>query len=212
MDMKTVRSQSEFENLLKQCCRDFIIDGFTATLRENSTATLWGNSTATLWDFSVVYKKSLSSKAQVISPLAHSIQIDYPKDIVLWCCLKGIEIKDRRIFLWKSARNDGTDFHTGTIQYNTDREIVCPDWEDNYASECGAGLHLADSPDAARIFVPCGDKMARLFQVSALIEDCVCWPGQPEYPMKLRAKKCLRVKEYPIDYRMATKPLTEVKT
>jgi hypothetical protein len=115
--------------------------------------------------------------------------------------MKGIKPNKGRINLWKCVRPNGTDFRTGTIQYISKSEITCPDWQTDLEAECGNGLHLADSPSGARYFVNYDQlKTARLLRVSAKIEDCRCFPGQPNYPMKLRARACRFVKEYPIDY------------
>jgi hypothetical protein len=101
------------------------------------------------------------------------------------------------MMLWKAVREDGTDFFTGRLSYLKTAEA--PDFKGSQEIECGNGLHLGDSPSAARYFVPSGEKF-RLFQVSVLTSDCVCYPGTPRYPMKLRAKKCTFVREYPADY------------
>ena len=192
--MKEVKSQKEFNDEYKNGERFFKIVGFIAELRENSHAVLWGNSRAELRDFSVVHKLSQNVKikkglkAVVITPV-------YPSDMKTWCAVKGIKIKNNRIQLWKTTRKDGTDFYTGVINYNTKSEIICPDWKDHYKRECGYGLHLADSPQAAVLI--CDDReSARVFKVSANINDCKCFGGSPNYPMKIRAKKCRIVKEY----------------
>ena len=213
--MLVVTSQKQLEEAMEAGKCEFKIDGFVAELRknshaelrensraelrENSHAELWDNSHAVLWDFSVAHIKSKAAKAKGTSSTA-IVAVAYPSTVAVWCEMKGIVPKNGRIRLWKTTRKDGTDFYSGKIQYNTKKEIVCPDWQDDYASECGAGLHLADSPSGARYFV--GDtEEARLFQVSARIEDCVCFGGHPEYPMKIRARACRMVKEYPIDYK-----------
>ena len=210
--MKKVKSQKEFDEEYKKGERVFVVEGFVAVLRGNSHAELWenshavlrgnshaelwGNSHAELWDFSVAHKLSGSVKikkgicAVVIIP-------DYPSDIKKWCAMKGIKIKNNRIRLWKCTNKTGHDFYTGNILYDTKKEIICPDWEDHYEKECGFGLHLADSQQAALYFAK-GRPESRLFEVSANIADCKCFGGNPAYPMKIRAKKCRMVKEYPI--------------
>ena len=116
--------------------------------------------------------------------------------------MKDIPIApDDTIELWKTTQSDGTDFYTGRVNYNTEDIVVCPDWDPTWKGECGHALHLADSPNAARYFLNHEQlKTARLFKVSVHIEDCICFPGLPNYPMKIRVKKCRRIKEYPINY------------
>uniref|UniRef100_A0A6H1ZFU7 Uncharacterized protein n=1 Tax=viral metagenome TaxID=1070528 RepID=A0A6H1ZFU7_9ZZZZ len=121
----------------------------------------------------------------------------YPSDMKSWCKLKGIKIKNNRVRLWKCTNKYGYDFYTGKVLYNTKKEIICHDWEEHYERECGHAFHLADSPQGALFF--CQDKeKSRLFEMSANINDCKCFGGNPEYPMKIRAKKCRMVKECPI--------------
>ncbi len=165
----------------------------------NSHAELWGNSHAELWDFSVGHLLSGQAKFK-IGKNAFIIKSEYPEDIEEWCLMKGILIKNNRIMLWKCVDANGNDFYTGKVNY-LGRETICPDWEENYTSECGYALHLADSPSAARSFVSYERlKTARLLRVSVNIKDCKCYGGSPDYPMKLMASKCRFVKEYPINY------------
>ena len=183
-----------------------------AVLRESSHAELWESSHAELWesshavlresshavlrDFSVAHKLSETVKIKK-SVCSVVITPKYPDNMKDWCALKGIKIKNNRIKLWKCTDKNGNDFYTGKINYNKKSEIICPDWKEHYKKECGYGLHLADSPRSALFF--CSNKgTARLFEVSANINDCKCFGENPDYPMKIRAKKCRMVKEYPI--------------
>jgi hypothetical protein len=184
-----------------------------AVLRESSHAELWGSSHAELWgsshailresshaelkDFSCVHLIRDTATVNKTSPQSHIIKIKYPSQINAWCRIKGIVIKDNRIILWKTVDKNGMDFRTKTINYNTSKEILAPDWDKKYDKECGAGLHLADSPSSARIFA---EKEFRLFSVSVKTKDCICFGGSPEYPMKIRARACKMIKEYPADY------------
>ncbi len=156
----------------------------------------WGSSHVVARDFSSVVKKGKTVKinkgkrATIIIP-------DYPSKITEWASLKGIKIQKGKILLWKTVDKDGKDFHTHTISYLG--EATAPDWDPSAKIECGKGLHLADSPSGARNFVENGTEF-RLLQVSATTKDCVCFGGNPNYPMKLRARSCKFVKEYPPDY------------
>lgn len=190
--MLKVKTQKEFNAAYESGERVFIIVGFVAEL--------WENSHAVLWDFTVAHLLSKCAKFKK-GPSAHAIKPIYPSDIKGWCALKGIKVKNNRVQLWKCVDENGMDFYSGSINYNSNKEIVCPNWKENYTAECGYALHLADSPSAARGFVSCGKlKTARLFKVSAGINDCKCFGGTPDSPRKLRAKKCRKVKEYPIDF------------
>ena len=173
-----------------------------AVLHGNSRAVLHGNSRADLLDFSVGHILSDGAKANTGTG-AVVIYPHYPLHIKEWCALKRISITDNKIKLWKATNLEGRDFYTGKILYNTHVEITCSDWDEQFSGECGHALHLADSPSSARFFVLrslFSTSSFRLFQVEVDIDDCVCFPGSPRYPMKIRAKKCKVVKEYPINY------------
>ncbi len=167
-----------------------------AVLRGNSHAELWENSHAVLRDYACGVKREKTVKikrgkrATIIIP-------NYPSKMTEWAVLKGIKVNKGKIRLWKAANKNGNDFYTGKISYL--REAVAPDWNPKHKGECGCGLHLADSPGAARLFVHHGDEF-RLFEVEANIKDCICFPGNPQYPMKIRARACKFVKEYSPDY------------
>ena len=170
---------------------------------ENSSVVAWGNSSVELFDFSIAHLKSTNASISIVSTKATVIKVDYPCDVGGWCALKGIKIQsDNTIHTWKCVDKNGYDFYTGKILYDSEMEIICPDWDLNLKRECGGGLHLADSPSSARAFVS-NDKLktARLFLVSAKIEDCICVGGLPDYPNKIRARACMKIKEYPIDYK-----------
>jgi hypothetical protein len=175
-------------------------DSSHAELRGSSHAVLRDSSHAVLWDFSCVHLIRDTATVKKISPASSVIKVRYPSSMAAWCKLKGIPVEKGRIKLWKSTDMNGKDFYSGTILYDTQTEIVDPNWNREYKGECGKGLHLADSPSAARIFA---QKEFRLFLVSAAIKDCRCFGGYPDYPMKIRAWACRMVKEYPADYREA---------
>jgi hypothetical protein len=112
--------------------------------------------------------------------------------------MKGIKLTgkgtNRRIKLWKAVADNYASFKDSSIKYEIGSTVVAPDWEPNYTQECGAGLHLADSPSGAIRFVVGGSKF-RLLEVEALVRDCRCIGGDMEYPMKIRARACKVLRE-----------------
>lgn len=175
-------------------------------LKDNAHAELWGNAHAVLrdnahaelWDFSVGIKLSVGVKLTVGSR-ATVIVPEYPKSVLSWARMKGLAVVRGHLHLWKAVTEKGTDLHTGKINYLG--RATAPDWDVHYANECGAGLHLADSPSGARWFVRDNFKDSfRLFMVKVAVKDCRCFAGSPSHPMKLRARTCEFVKEYPRDY------------
>ncbi|MFA4972316.1 MAG: hypothetical protein WC683_06860 [bacterium] len=160
------------------------------------------------WDSAHVVAREFSSVthfgASVVIKLlgkARTTVVKYPASVSVWAKLKGLAIVRGHMTLWKSTRPDGTDFKTGKCQYGTGIVTVAPEWDAQYKDECGKGLHLADSPSAARLFVPEAYRETfRLFRVSAAVKDCRCFPGLPNYPMKLRSLACKGIAEVPRDY------------
>ena len=55
--------------------------------------------------------------------------------------------KDGNLTLYKSVREDNTDFHTGKIKY--EETVICPDWDKDATRQCGGGLHLSPLPELA---------------------------------------------------------------
>jgi len=170
-----------------------------AELRGNAHAVLRENAHAELRDFAVAHV--LSKTCKVLAGFSATvIRPHYSKSVTKWAAMKNLPIRKRVIRLWKAVRPDGTDFYTGTISYLAD--AVAPDWDPTATNECGEALHLADSPSGARYFVSSEYRQTfRLVEVEALVKDCRCFPGHPEYPMKLRARACKFVREVPREFR-----------
>ena len=151
------------------------------------------------WDFVTVNHRGQTVK--LLSPHAVATETKYPATIIEWLELKGIKPQRKQALLWKATRPDGTDFRTGKLKYEIDKELIDPAWGENWTGECGAALHLSDSPSGARYFVPDEYKENfKLLQVKVKLDDCRVYGGQPDYPMKLRARACKPVKEVPMDY------------
>jgi hypothetical protein len=54
---------------------------------------------------------------------------------------------DGRVELFKSVREEGTDFYSGTIKY--EGVVECPDWDPDPERQCGGGLHLSPTSELA---------------------------------------------------------------
>ena len=203
MDWIKVTTQKELDKQIK-IGNGVIIDdtwseSSSAVLRESSRAELRESSSAVLRDFSVAHHHG--QKVKVLSNVATAIEVVYPDTIEEWIKLKGLKVRNGAISLWKAVREDGTDFYTGKVKYEIGKEVIDPQWSDTFEGECGNALHLSDSPSGARIFVQNEYLLTfRLFKVRVKLEDCKVFGGNPQYPMKLRAKKCIPIKEYPRDY------------
>lgn len=174
-----------------------------ADLRNNSRADLYDNSSADLRDFATGYVLSDRAKIRAGSR-ATVIRPDYPTDPAAWAAMKLIPVKRGRMTLWKTTDMDGLSFHDRETAYTVGKTTTAKDWDADYTGECGCGLHLADSPESARWFVP-RDTDFRLFAVTVALTDCRCYGGRPDCPQKLRARACRVVKEYPADWSRALK-------
>jgi hypothetical protein len=154
------------------------------------------NSHAELYDFS--HASLRGGTAKKVSPRATITKIDYPKSVVAWCTLKGIKPTgkkpNQKIKLWKTVADNYASFKDANVKYEIGSTIIAPDWDALYTEECGAGLHLADSPSGAIRFVPRESKF-RLLEIEAFVKDCCCIGGDMEYPMKIRARACKVLRE-----------------
>ena len=52
--------------------------------------------------------------------------------------------------MYKSTREDDTDFWSGKIKYKG--MVKCPVWDNDKNRECGDGLHLSPTPMLAKSF------------------------------------------------------------
>ena len=154
----------------------------------SSHVVAWGSSHVVAWDFVSIVQLSTNVTLKKGSK-AIIIKSNYPKNPIEWSKIKGVKIKNKRIYLYKVLRLNGMDWRTDSIDYLTGKEIFAPDWNSEYAGECGSALHLADSQEGAKFFLEDRDNYI-LCEVSAALKDCRCFSGQPEYPMKLRARAC----------------------
>ncbi len=94
--------------------------------------------------------------------------------------------KDGResIILYKSVkRENDTDFYTGKIKYENGKLVKAPDWNENFASECGCGLHLSPTSAMALAF-----NSGKIKKCRVKIKDCRTVKN-PQYPTKVRCKE-----------------------
>jgi len=167
--------------------------------RDSSHVVARDSSHVEAWDFATVSRQS-DNVVATTGPSAVCVRAVYPSSVLDWAAMKGIAVNGKRLRLWKAVSDDGTDFFSGKINYLS-QETEAPDWDEKYDRECGAGLHLADSPSGARCFVQDSARDTfRLLEVSVAVDDCSCFPGRPDYPMKLRARACRFEREVARDY------------
>jgi len=93
------------------------------------------------------------------------------------------------LILYKSVKNDYTDFYSGKIKYEVGKVVGCPDWDPDYEEECGKGLHLADSPLSALAF-----NEGKVLKCRVKRKDCKT-VNNPEYPTKVRCKEVEVIEE-----------------
>jgi len=78
-------------------------------------------------------------------------------------------IDENHIKLYKSVRDDHTDFYSGSIKY--EGIVTCPDWDDNPERECGGGLHLSPTPEFALRY-----NQGKVLECKVHIDDFVVYP------------------------------------
>ena len=98
----------------------------------------------------------------------------------------------KKIILYKFVQHDYTDFYTSKIKYEIGKTVNAPDWDKNLNVECGGGLHLSPSIEICKNFSKSNNGHALRCEV--LISDIVVHPT-PQYPNKIRCKKCFVVEE-----------------
>jgi hypothetical protein len=100
--------------------------------------------------------------------------------------------ESKKIILYKFVQHDYTDFYTSKIKYEIGKTVKAPDWDKNLNVECGGGLHLSPSVEICKNFNKSNNGHALRCEV--LISDIVVHPT-PQYPNKIRCKKCFVVEE-----------------
>jgi hypothetical protein len=174
---------------------------------DNSTVKAWDNSTVEAYDNSMVkaydnstvkaygYSTVVGHHASVIICMLHdnpdAITVhDDAREIITkqWlhtvesfidCYMQNVQ-NDGRILLYKSVKEDLTDFFSGRIKY--EGIVRCPDWDPNPNRECGGGLHLSPTPELA------------LWHNEGKILQCLVRPDDfVVYPTNIKKVRCREV-------------------
>ncbi len=181
-------------------------DNSHVVLRDNSHAELWGNSHAVLRDNSHAVLRDNShaelwgnSHAQCRSPYACGILKsftakcsgrhigDKPLSPVEYLVSCGVEIKNQSVILYKSVKSDLTNGRDGSFKYQLGKQAVAPDWNPEFNSECGCGLHLSPTVAQAKSFHDSKTYLA----CKVNIKDIAQFPAYAEYPDKIRVRACI---------------------
>lgn len=100
-------------------------DNSSILLRDNSTARTYMNATAKMWIKPKYDKKNL---------------------------LEAAEKENGFLILYKSVNpKTDCDFYTGSIKYELNQDIICPDFDPDKSRECGGGLHLCIYPSTTQL-------------------------------------------------------------
>ena len=90
------------------------------------------------------------------------------------------------VVLYKSVRDNNTDFYTGKIKY--EGTVTCPDWDSDNHRQCGGGLHLSPLPELALNY-----NQGKLLKCKVNKKDFVVFPNDIT---KVRCKKVTVIGEY----------------
>ncbi len=163
---------------------------------------VYGNGLLNIYSSSVTIKNA-NNKAILIcyeSPKiikkAKSVKIiktaQYKEDnfsIQKFIDIYAVEQDGEDLILYKSVKDDYTDFYTGKIKYEIGKKIVAPDWDDKYKEECGKGLHLSPTPYFALQF-----NNGKVLKCKVKRKDCRTVKS-PTYPHKVRCRQAEVIEE-----------------
>jgi hypothetical protein len=160
-----------------------------AELRGNSHAVLLGNSHAVLLE---------NSHAQCRSPYACGILKSITAECIgrsigskpiaasEWLEVCGVEVKNKKVILYKSVTSDFTDHKTRSIKYAIGKITTAPDWDADFKGECGKGLHLCPTIQQCLPFNNSNTYLACQVKVT----DIASLPAFAEFPDKIRVRAC----------------------
>jgi len=148
--------------------------GTIQNVRGGTIQDVWGNAVLIIpQNSSAVYPKDYPN---ILTPR----QINRTKDG--WLKIHTPD-KDGFVVLYKSVKDDYTDFKTGKIKYVIGKEVIAPDWKDDINIECGNGLHLCPIPEHTQDF-----NKGKILRCLVSPDDILIHPS-PKYPTKVRCRK-----------------------
>jgi len=92
--------------------------------------------------------------------------------------------------MYKSVKDDDTDFWSGKIKYENGKVVECPDWHEDYENECGHGLHLSPQPWMTQRY-----NIGKIKKCRVKVGDIKIHPT-PLMPDKVRCKKVEVIGDY----------------
>ena len=112
-------------------------------------------------------------------------------DFTLEIFIKTYDVQqaDGKLILYKSVRDDYTDFYSGTVKYEPGTVVECRDWDPSPDRECGSGLHLSPSIEHCKRF-----RAGKYMRCEVAIADILVHK-RPQYPYKVRCKRVFVVGE-----------------
>ena len=109
-----------------------------------------------------------------------------------WARAYGAKITNGRIILYKALDNNYKSSHG--MEYRPGAEVIAPDW-DRGKEECGGGLHFCAQPGSCLGFFY---KAERFVACDIKLDDLVVHID-PQFPNKVKARKCRVLHECDID-------------
>jgi hypothetical protein len=156
----------------------------SAELRGSSRAVLWESSSAELWSlFAAAILRDKTCKATGGKAKQRIALLSQPTAPREWLELVGARMNGRNAILYKRTSENFTT--AKNFLYTIGKIAEAPDW--NPKPECGGGLHFCISPAGCDAFRDGKDDR----YIACLVDpkDIVIH-AQPEYPDKIKAKKC----------------------
>ena len=159
---------------------------------ENSSVVAWGNSSVKIFSSYVNLKKVLQESVVICidckvkpSKINKTATLLYKRtatwDLNSFLDYYNLNPKRGFVELYKSVRENNTDFYTGQIKY--EGIVTCPNWNPDNSIECGYGLHLSAKPEQALNF-----NKGKILKCKVNIKDIVV------YPYNIDKVRCRKVK------------------
>jgi len=174
------------------------LENSSVVARENSSVVAWENSSVVAWGnsfcriFTSNGKIVAHNKAIVVFQDAKK-QFDSHADVIAIKTTKHVHSKDDflgiytdrgpngGVILYKTVKDDMTDYYTGKIKYSG--LVECPDWDDDQDRQCGGGLHLSPTKQQALLY-----NKGKVLKCEVMPEDFVV------YGRDITKVRCKRVR------------------